>query len=232
MTVRGHSLRKGYPVEIPEDIVDDSFEPPELSDEEALLANTVPPCLLSLPFILRKQAHGMDDDSQCLESVVRDRLLDQHRRARVDEQLLLLRDFVSPLLAQHAMLFARGLGRDRLCPLLPPGEAAVEPKLFLDYLPLLRVLSVHERSAQRVFDLARENGDDPGEDEGRGMSNNRPRRTRCSVKRGRPHYLEDLSHVLKHAEEEDGDMTPKEVAERLASLCLLTKVPDKLKVSK
>lgn len=224
-TVRKYSFQQADPAEISleeESGEQDSYVPAELNEEEAFQPNIIPSCVLSLPLLLRK-AQGEDIS---LESSIRDQVFEQHQLERMDEQLDLLFYYVFSANPSDnkgsypARLFALGLGRE-VDPVLFRSKEAIDSNIFVDYLPLLRVMSLHEQVSQHVYDLAEQN---PEEDSH--QLSNRTRLTRRSAQKGRQHYLENVSFILKinGDQQEEGATSARDVGDQLAALCLLSKV--------
>ena len=176
-----------------------------VSEEDMLLPNDAPESLQSLPVLL-KSSCTLVSPANALDVAITEHTI----AARVDEMKDLLCDYVfASKLQTH--LFFRSMARE-VDPLLER-FGNVNSELFLDYLPILRCMSVQERVAEAVFLAAQEQ--DP--DGVAGMTH-RKRSTRRSKKLGREHYFEKLPPPYTW---EASDWTPREVADRLADASLL-----------
>jgi hypothetical protein len=203
---RGFSFPSVDTFEAPED--DDEYKGMQFdrSDEGLFLSNPSPTCLLSLPSYLREvggsHSVGYSPELDLLES----RKL---HRLRETSDLLSNFIFVEQPLETH--MFCRGLVRE-VDPLLPSVDA-IDRHLFLDYLPMLRCMSLHERSSEYVFALAHK--EDP--DAATSLSN-RTRTTRRSKAKGRQHYFENVSPAF---EWKDTQQSAKQVGATLAESFLM-----------
>lgn len=219
-SLRGCSFQQAeagdIPLEEEEEDDEDNFVPAELNEEDAFMLNSMPPCLKSLPFLLRR-VHG-ENRALSLNSDIRDELFERNRGKRRVEQLEYLDRYIYPPEDYQKRQFAaRGLGRE-LDPIISR-EDDTDTDLFLDYLPLLRVMSVHEQASQRVFEAAKENSEEDGHD-----LSNRSRRTRRATKNGRKHHFVTLSNALEESlERDEGELSARDLGEKLAALSLLTK---------
>jgi hypothetical protein len=204
--VRGFSFPSVDVFEVPEDDDDYNFMHFDRSEEGLFLTNPSPACLLSLPSYLRE----VGSDRSVGSSPKLD-LLESRKLNRLRETSDLLSNFIFVELPLQARMFCRGLVRE-VDPLLPSVDA-IDRHLFLDYLPMLRCMSLHERSCEHVFALAHK--EDP--DAATSLSN-RTRATRRSKALGRQHYLENVSPAFQWKETEQ---SAKEVGETLAESFLL-----------
>lgn len=172
------------------------WSPPDSkrSDEDCFLPRPVPTPLEYLPSLLlyaRKYP-------KCI-NFPKEELLESRRKTTADVVLRL----VGPIFTGKARtkMFCLGLGRSRSSPL----EFEYDSNLFLEYIPMLRNIAIHERSAES----------DPESETTRDSSR---RSTRGSAKRGRPHFFERLSDSFRLGETE---FTARETAQKLASSLLL-----------
>jgi len=175
------------------------------SDEDMLLPYAVPESVKELPSYLKSACSNVAPASPL------DIALSQRsKHAKIGEMKDLLCDFIFASQRHDRMSF-RSMTRD-VDPLL--GVAGnVDEQLFLDYLPILRCISVEERGLEAVFNAAQEKDPD-----GVGHMTNRQRSTRHSKKKGRAHYLEPLPPPKTW---EDLGRTAKEVGDLLANASLL-----------
>lgn len=176
-SLRGHSFRKQVLVE--DETEGGNVVHPELCEEDAMLPNDPPACLLSLPACLSEPSADM---------TLRTALQERRQQTCMQAQLDLLRHDILPFDRQHARLFARGVSR-HVDPLL---NEDIDPVLFTDYLPMLRVMAVTERALEHAF------GQDAEGESGRAR-----RTTRRSAK-ARQHYWQVLSPPLWH-DRDDGE---------------------------
>jgi hypothetical protein len=204
--LRGFSFPSVDVFEAPED--DDDYKGMQFdrSEEGLFLSNPSPTCLLSLPSYLREVggSHSVGDSPEL-------DLLESRKLNRLRETCDLLSNFVFVERPLQAHMFCRGLVRE-VDPLLPSVDA-IDRHLFLDYLPMLRCMSIHERSSEYVFALAHE--EDP--DAATSLSN-RTRTTRRSKAKGRQHYFENVSPAF---EWKDTEQSAKQVGATLAESYLL-----------
>ena len=121
----------------------------ELSEDQCLLQNLASPCFSSFARCLALSFHRFPGNDPFL----RDRDWKSDAALRLQEHLDLLGclSMVSDASSYGARLFARGLHRDmtEMRPVLPLDET-VDPALFRDYLPLLRVMAVLDTAAREV----------------------------------------------------------------------------------
>jgi hypothetical protein len=205
-TLRGFSFPSVDVFEAPEDDDDYNFMHFDRSEESLFLANPSPTCLFSLPSYLREVggSHSVADSPEL-------DLLESRKLKRLCETSDLLSNFIFVLQPLIAHMFCRGLVRE-VDPLLPSVEA-IDRHLFLDYLPMLRCMSFHERSSEFEFALAHK--EDP--DAATSLSN-RTRTTRRSKAKGRQHYFENVSSAF---EWKDTEQSAKQVGATLAGSYLL-----------
>lgn len=174
------------------------WSPPDLntSEEDFLLARPTPSPLLALPGML------LSARAECaaFPPYLKQSILDRRREAQAEE-LVELVDRV--LCAEQApKMFCRGLHRFSLAFL--PNE--FDTKLFLDYIPVLLNMAVHEQAAASC-DLEGESSAVPS----------RRRATRKTAKKGRTHYFEILNHVAFRWDDEN---TAADLGKKLASAWL------------
>lgn len=204
-TLRGFSVPSVDVFEPPEDDDDYKFMHFDQSEEGLFLSNPSPACLLSLPSYLRGE-----DGSTSIECPELD-LLERRKVDRMQEMSDLLSTFIFAQHTLQARIFCRGLVRE-VDPLLPSVNA-IDRHLFLDYLPMLRCISVHERSSDYVFAIANEVDPDAAT-----SLSNRTRTTRRSKQMGRQHYLENISPAFQWKQTEQ---TAKQVGVTLAESFLV-----------
>jgi len=230
-TVRGQSYPQVDPTaEQADDESHGDFEPPELPEEELFLPNIVPPCFSSLPSLLEHSTGS--ETAGSIASDVQACLLQKRQRERVEEGLDLLYDYVFRF--YYSRLFVRGLGRvqDPFLSNVATANEGADPRLFLDYLPMLRVMMVHEKTAQHLFDLAAESPSTTTEAGTAEVLSHRARVTRGSAKMGREHYLEKISPYVEWGKDDcdsdgvdanlrGGEKSTRQVGHELAARCLL-----------
>jgi hypothetical protein len=144
---RDHAPSDNNPVEEQqEQDLYESVRPSDHTELEALLPNKSPSCIQSFVSNLLQSQVRPDG------SVVEQHLLGRKRMARIQDQLDLLNSHLFAPECYRAQLFARGLSR-RIDALLPPDDFA-DPALFLDYLPVLRVMATmdfNDRAASALY---------------------------------------------------------------------------------
>ena len=128
------------------------------------------------------------------------------RDKRTDKAKDILCDFVF-VRRDDTRLFFRSMSR-AWDPLLGPGN--VEPQHFLDYLPMLRSISVQERFSEAIHNAAQH--------ENPAAHRRHQRTTRQTSKRGHVHYLESL---VPPQTWRGSDQTAKQVGDYLADTSLL-----------
>lgn len=205
--LRGFSVPSVDVFEAPDDDDDYNFMHFDRSEESLFLTNPSPTCLLSLPTYLREvgaRDHSVGNSPEL-------DLLESRKRKRMRETSDLLLNFIFVEQPLQAHMFCRGLVRE-VDPLLPSVDA-IDRHLFLDYLPMLRCMSLHERSSEYEFALARK--EDP--DAATSLSN-RTRTTRRSKAKGRLHYFENVSPAFQW---QDTEQSAKQVGATLAESFLL-----------
>ena len=148
-------------------------------DEDSFLPNHAPKSLDSLPNYLR---NNRQPEATLFQRIEEDPLLERRKTDKLYSVLGFLHDFIFPFRPQQGM--RRRCLKPEANPSLPITEVA-DPQFFLDYLPILRCMAVHERSAERVFQLAKEHNPDNAM-----ILSNRKRSTRRSKELGRKHYME------------------------------------------
>jgi hypothetical protein len=159
----------------------------EQFEEDCFLPNPVPTSLGALPGFLKeasKQNHEL-----------RPYWLEKRRTERMKASVSMVDDLFSKF--YQCKLFARGLSR---CsdPLLTM-EELYDPRLFVDYLPMLRIMSIHEKQP----------APDKAEDT---TTQRRTRRTPV----GRVHYF--ATGLVSHEHRE----LAKDTGLKLAADCLAT----------
>ena len=164
------------------------------SEEDFLLTRPTPTPLLALPHILMNAR----TKRSTFPSYVKYNILEHRREAQADE----LVEMVDRVLCAEAApkMFCRGLHRFSLAFL--PGE--YDTKLFLDYIPVLLNMAVHEQAAASCCDIDGESSTLPS----------RRRATRTTVKKGRTHYFEILNHVAFRWDDEN---TAADLGKKLAA---------------
>lgn len=176
----------------------------DVPEEDMLLPANPPECVLSLPFYLSPSLYSP-------ESVRKDHSLLRRKTSKTVEAINLFCDFIFTRDMQTRMVL-RAMSRD-VDPLISGHYATVDSQLFLDYLPLMRCMAVHECSSEFIFNAAEAQDPDAA-----ATMTNRLRSTRRSKKLGREHYLE---RVVPSFVWQQSDTTAKEVGERLADSSLL-----------
>jgi hypothetical protein len=181
--LRGFSLPRDEAFEAPEDDDDYKFMTFDRTEEGVFLSNPSPTSLLSLPFYLKNAAGNKSQVSPDLD------LLDSRKIENMHEMTELLASYLFVIYPLPAVMFSRGIARE-VDPLLPSVEM-IDRRLFLEYLPILRGMSVQERAAGHIYDVA--HASDP--DAAASLSN-RVRHTRRNKAMGRVHYLGEVSAVF------------------------------------
>jgi hypothetical protein len=174
--------------------IDDIFRSEGLgSEEDVFLAQNVPACLLSLPCLLREARCPANWN----KSWTNDHLLERRRQEQAHKSCDLL-SYVLPDVVWPKMSLTLGI-----C--LP--EDAMDPKVFLEYLPTLRRMAAIEKAAEYAFNL-KSDDEDPVP---------KRRSTRRSTKATRSHYFDSISRALKL---DQTDLSASEVGSRLAPTLL------------
>jgi hypothetical protein len=172
------------------------------SDEDFFLPRPIPTPLLALPSILLDAR--TDKQIESLEDKLKESLLE--RRKDTNAQNLL--DLVGKIFSrevQQAKMFRLGLGRhSSSC--TAAYDSQFDQALFLDYIPILRNVAVHERAAESDPEL-----------EAAGQAS-RGRTTRRSARRGRIHFFEKLSDSFSGDENE---LTASSVGQKLIDTMLI-----------
>jgi hypothetical protein len=140
--LRGLSLRETTTVD--ETDCDDAGETvvQMRSEEDWLLPDLLAPCLLALPLYLQKQA--ADLLPQFLARRLRcDPVFDNRREAMLKHFNALIAEYVFPFDCQHPSHFFRGVVRV-IDPLVYSSDS-VDEALYLDFLPMLRVICAREQ---------------------------------------------------------------------------------------
>ena len=202
--VRGLSLSSAEDFEPTDDDEDYKGLSFDKCEEDMFLPAPTPTCLLSLPTFLR-QACKTIGTSSALNRV-------EHKMlAHWEKTIHLAADFVFPSSTNH--MFSRGLSR-ALDPSVKNREL-IDSALFLDYLPLVRCMALHERAAEHVF--AQAHAEDP---ELATTLSNRQRSTRRSRKLGREHYLEKVSPAFQRQQTNNHE-SAKQIGSILAESVLV-----------
>lgn len=183
--------------------IDDIFRSEGIgSEEDVFLAQNVPASLLLLPCLLR-EARCPANWNNCWTN---DHLLERRRQEQAHKLCNLLSyilpDAVWPKMSCHAS--------DRLTSGICLPEDAMDPKVFLEYLPTLRRIAAVEKAAEYAFNL-KSDEEDPAPNR---------RSTRRSTKATRSHYFDSVSRALKL---DLTDLSASEVGSRLATTLLLCK---------
>lgn len=180
--------------------IDDTFRSEGLgSDEDVFLTQNIPASLLSLPCLLREARCPANWNI----SWTNDHLLERRRQEQAHKAC----DLLSCILSDAVWLKMSCHVSDRL-PLgfcLP--EDAMDPKLFLEYLPTLRRIAVVEKAAEYAFNLTSDE-EDPAP---------KRRSTRRTTKATRSHYFDSISRALKL---DQADLSASELGSRLAPTLL------------
>lgn len=175
------------------------------SEEDMLLPNAVPESVKALPTYLKSACLNVAPISPLDVS-----LSQRSRDAKINQMKGLVCRFVFAGAHQRRMYFwSMTHGAD---PLLG-GAGHANSQFFLDYLPILRCISVQERGLEAALKTAQEIDPD-----GVAQMTNRKRSTRQNQKKGRVHYLEQLA---PQSIWEDFEFSPKEVGDFLADASLL-----------
>lgn len=184
------------PVDTSQDLT--MWSPPHLrtSEEDFLLCRPTPAPLLALPNILLS---ARMEGSSSVPPYWKQGILERRREAKADE----LVELVDRILCAEGApkIFCRGL--HRFSPAFLPGE--FDTKLFLEYIPVLLNMAVHEQAAASC---------DP---DGDSAAPSRRRATRKTAKKGRTHYFEFLNHVAFRWDDEN---TAADLGKKLASAWL------------
>jgi len=145
------------------------------------LPNFAPPSLFWLTSFLRKNKELE------IKSSVQNRLFLRRRRCRLEADLeIMYKYFYSIDKLRLKCLFVRGMDRP-LDPLLMQDSLwdGADPHIFLDYLPMLRVISLLEETYHRALHQISPQADEPPT--GRKRSTRNSRRNQQSM-----HYLSSL----------------------------------------
>jgi hypothetical protein len=177
------------------------------SEEDLLLPNGTPTCILALPFHLMNAHHSM---GVLPIEPISHYIMNRKRVAKTEENMGMLRKYIFPLEKSQSRMLASSTERG-FDPLLDIAETT-EPQLFLDYLPLLRCMAVQEFIAELVYESVSSQDSEAADS----LSNRR--NTRRSRKLGRQHYLEVIVPPFVWP---DSDFTAKEIGAKLAKLSLV-----------
>ena len=171
------------------------------SDEDFFLPRPIPTPLLALPSILLNARTKKQIESR--EAKFKESLLE--RRKDTNAQILLeLIGYIFSREVQQAKMFCLGLGRHSGC--IASYDSQFDQTLFLDYIPILRNIAVHERAAESDPELEA------------AAQTSRGRTTRRSARRGRIHFFEKLSDSFSGDENE---LTASSVGRKLIDTMLI-----------
>jgi hypothetical protein len=180
--------------------IDDIFRSEGLgAEEDVFLAQNVPASLLSLPCLLREARCPANWN----KSWTNDHLLERRRQEQAhklcDLLSYILPDALWPRRSRHAS--------DRWTLGLCLPEDAMDPKVYLEFLPTLRRIAAVEKAAEYAFNL-KSDEEDPVP---------KRRSTRRATKATRSHYFDSISRALKL---DLSDLSASEVGSRLAPTLL------------
>lgn len=205
---RSEANLRGYAVQ-QQDAQDSTGEEDENSEEKLSLQfdRTEEDCYLplSIPKYLHSLAVSLRESEllpRSPECNLQECLFDRKKRVCFESYLTLAGDYLFFPLEYSTKLFARGLTR-AIDPVLT--EETPDPRLFLDYLPLLRTMSVYEQQPQQQ----------EKEDDAARRHSQRPSTRSSSRLRVRRHYLTRFLFACKNAEG-----NAKQVGSQLAKGCL------------
>jgi hypothetical protein len=120
-------------------VTGDEYQPSEESDEDSFLPNFGPQCISSwTDHVLRSCQHLPDDKVGFEYEFEIERSTDERMQEQLELLGILFRDFY------HLKLFARGLPLrplDHTVRSLVPVQDKIDVALFVDYLPMLRVMA-------------------------------------------------------------------------------------------
>jgi hypothetical protein len=162
--------------------------PREDPDDDALLPSVVPTALHTLPGYLR----SFVDFHQLIAPCYFDVGFSQRQREIWDWKMGLVSDYVFQWNRADLNLFLSGLNRDVDCLLEPIYQ--FDPRLTLDYCPLITRMAVIERAYEFSYNQASQERLD---------ENERGRSTRSSTKKGRQHYFETVFEYVRSLDNSD-----------------------------
>lgn len=191
-----------------EEVEPDAFKSSaDVSEEDMLLPSPVPNCILSLPLFLNPECRSS-------KYVLQSDAFQRSRATKTEGAMKILRDLMFAR-EKHTGVSLRATKR-HVDPLLLERFKTVDTMFFLDYLPLLRCMAVHERVAESVFCAAQAKDPDAVS-----SLTNRGRSTRRTKKLGREHYFEG---VVPGFAWQKSSRTAKDVGSVLANSSLLYEI--------
>lgn len=213
LLIRTEQSLRGMSCRTMENIVEDEEKENEMpqdlpidkTEEDMLLPHRTPTSVRSLPAHLRKTLQN----PFLITDPVDFHLLKKKKQVQSKSMLNILCEFIFPGPSQ-ARLFYKSVSR-LVDPLVRTCET-VDRSLFLDYLPLLRCMAVHEHIANTLFQISTQ------ENTGAPLTTNRKRSTRRGRKLGREHYLEVIAPAYTF---QNSDQTVKTVGDTLCRSALI-----------
>jgi len=219
---RGLSLPEGRVEEENIETDDEDYFPcRQATEEDGLLPNMAPTCLISLPHYLRTLNDNDSLTPTCNPGGTYESIGLAYRTERKQKRILeVLDEYLFVLDNWKCRLFFSGVHRP-MDPLLPKPET-MDRRLWLDYLPLIRCMAALDHAAEAAFNQALSE-----QDAAKAASlSNQKRQTRRTTRRGFSHYVETLvpSCVWNEQQIQTAEpMTPSAMVELLAEhyMCYL-----------
>jgi hypothetical protein len=213
LLIRTEQSLRGMSCRTMENIVEDEENengmsqdlPVDRTEEDMFLPHGAPTSLGLLPASLRRTCRNLF----LFLDPVDNYLFRKKKQGQSKSMLDILCEFMFPGPSQTRLLYK---AMSRLVDPLVRTCETLDQSLFLDYLPLLRCMAVHEHIANTLLDISRqENPVGP-------LTTNRKRSTRRGRKLGREHYLEVIAPAYTF---QNSDQTAKTVGDSLCRLALI-----------